>query len=97
MFPRRVNFEIVNVMGPGKLNARVWERGSGETMACGTGACAVAVAARLLHITKTSDDITNDTVDITLPGGTLAVTWDGKGEVYLEGPAVEVFSGEWGG
>ena len=97
MFPRRVNFEIVNVMGPGKLNARVWERGSGETMACGTGACAVAVAARLLDITKTPHDITNDAVDITLPGGTLAITWDGKGEVYLEGPAVEVFSGEWRG
>ncbi len=97
MFPNRVNFEIVNVVGNNKFNARVWERGSGETMACGSGASAMAVAARLLNITGKSVDINADTVDITLPGGTLTVTWDGEGEVYLEGPAVEVFSGEWGG
>jgi diaminopimelate epimerase len=95
MFPNRVNFEIVKVEGPGKLNARVWERGSGETMACGTGACAIAVAARILNITHNGQDITNDSIDINLPGGTLAITWNGEGEVYLEGPAVEVFSGEW--
>ena len=89
IFPRRVNFEIVNVDGPGKLTSRVWERGSGETMACGTGACAIAVAARLAGICE-------DTVDITLPGGTLRIEWDGQGEVFLEGPAVEVFNGEWG-
>ena len=88
IFPRRVNFEIVNVVGPGKLTARVWERGSGETMACGTGACAIAVAARLAgHC--------GDLVDITLPGGVLRIEWDGQGEVFLEGPAVEVFNGEW--
>ena len=68
--------------------ARVWERGSGETMACGTGACAIAVVSRLLGYT-------GDTVDITLPGGTLTIDWDGEGEVYLSGPAEEVFSGEW--
>ena len=79
----------MNVDGPGKLTARVWERGSGETMACGTGACAIAVAARLVGIC-------GDSVDITLPGGTLRIEWDGQGEVFLEGPAVEVFSGEWG-
>ena len=88
IFPRRVNFEIVNVTGPGKLTARVWERGSGETMACGTGACAIAVAARL-------NGLCQDAVDITLPGGTLRIEWDGRGEVFMEGPAVEVFSGEW--
>ena len=88
MFPDRVNFETVNVTGPGALTARVWERGSGETMACGTGACAIAVAARLLGIA-------DGRLDITLPGGTLAIDWDGEGEVYLEGPAEEVFSGEW--
>ena len=88
MFPRRVNFEIVNVEGPGKLRARVWERGSGETLACGTGACAIAVASRLLGLS-------GDIVDITLPGGNLSVTWDGWGEVYMEGDAVEVFEGEW--
>ena len=89
IFPRRVNFEIVNVIGPGRLDARVWERGSGETLACGTGACAIAVAARL-------SGICGDKVDIKLPGGTLTIEWDGQGEVFLEGPAVEVFSGEWG-
>ena len=88
LFPRRVNFEIVNIEGPGKLTARVWERGSGETMACGTGACGIAVAARLCGHS-------GDSVDITLPGGTLRIDWDGEGEVFLEGPAEEVFSGEW--
>ena len=88
MFPRRVNFEIVNQVDAGHLNARVWERGSGETMACGTGACAIAVASRL-------QGLIDDRVDITLPGGTLTIEWDGSGEVFLEGPATEVFSGEW--
>lgn len=88
LFPKRVNFEIVNVDGPDRLTARVWERGSGETMACGTGACAIAVAARL-------SGHCGDVVDITLPGGTLKIEWDGVGQVFLDGPAVEVFSGEW--
>ena len=95
MFPNRVNFEIVNVIGNGKLKARVWERGSGETMACGTGACAIAVAARLLDIMGSPAKVTPQIIDITLPGGTLTITWDGEGEVYMEGPAVEVFEGEW--
>lgn len=89
MFPQRVNFEIVNVTDETHLSARVWERGSGETMACGTGACAIAVAGKLLGLTK-------NTVDITLPGGTLNIFWDGKNEVLMEGPAEEVFTGEWG-
>ena len=88
MFPNRVNLEIVNLAGDGRLTARVWERGSGETLACGTGACAIGVASRLLGHT-------GDMVDITLPGGTLSVSWDGEGQVYLEGDAVEVFEGEW--
>ncbi len=88
IFPRRVNFEIVNVDNPTHLTARVWERGSGETLACGTGACGIAVASIL-------GGHSDNTVDITLPGGTLKVDWDGQGEVYLEGPAEEVFSGEW--
>jgi diaminopimelate epimerase len=88
MFPRRVNFEIVNRQDERHLTARVWERGSGETMACGTGACAIAAASRLLGYT-------GEKVDITLPGGTLTVDWDGEGEIYLSGPAEEVFSGEW--
>ncbi len=88
IFPRRVNFEIVNLDAPGKLTARVWERGSGETLACGTGACAIAVAARLSNHCP-------DTVNITLPGGPLTITWDGAGEVIMEGPATEVFTGDW--
>ena len=88
IFPRRVNFEIVNIDAPDRLTARVWERGSGETMACGTGACAIAVIARLAGIC-------GNIVNITLPGGTLKIEWDGAGDVFLEGPAVEVFSGEW--
>ena len=88
IFPRRVNFEIVNVRDAGNLDARVWERGSGETMACGTGACAIGVASRLLGHT-------GDRVAVKLPGGTLNIEWDGAGEVYLEGPAAEVFSGVW--
>ena len=88
IFPRRVNYEIVNRNEDGTLRARVWERGSGETMACGTGACAIGVASRLLGYT-------GDRVDIMLPGGTLTIEWDGAGEVFLEGPAEEVFCGEW--
>ena len=88
IFPNRVNFEIVNIESRNHLTARVWERGSGETMACGTGACGIAVASIL-------GGYTGNTVDITLPGGTLRVDWDGEGEVFLEGPAQEVFSGEW--
>ena len=88
IFPNRVNFEIVNVDSPTRLTARVWERGSGETLACGTGACGIAVASIL-------GGYTGNTVDITLPGGTLTVNWDGEGEVFLEGPAQEVFNGEW--
>ncbi|MCE2466073.1 MAG: diaminopimelate epimerase [Dehalococcoidia bacterium] len=88
MFPRRVNFEIVNLIDPGHAKVRVWERGSGETMACGSGASAVAAIARLMGKG-------GDRIDITLPGGTLSIEWDGAGEVFMEGPAEEVFSGEW--
>jgi len=63
------------------------KRGSGETLACGTGACATAVACVKLGLTDT-------TVNIHLPGGTLTVEWPGAGSVFLTGPAVEVFSGE---
>ena len=91
LFPNRVNFEVANVGGRkslSKLRARVWERGVGETLSCGTGACAVAVAARL------HDRVAGD-VDIILPGGVLTVTWDGVGEVMLRGPAELAFQGEW--
>ena len=90
MFPRRVNFEIARVVSRGEIRARVWERGAGETLSCGTGGCAIAVAA-LLH------DYVDSPVDIILPGGTLTVQWDRKGSVYLTGPAELVFAGEWFG
>ncbi|GBD10930.1 Diaminopimelate epimerase [bacterium HR23] len=88
LFPRRVNFEVANLVDRRHLKVRVWERGAGETLACGTGACAVAVSARLHGYIE-------DQVDITLPGGVLTVFWDGEGEVLLEGPVEEVFEGEW--
>jgi diaminopimelate epimerase len=86
LFPQRTNFEVVNIAGEGKLRVRVWERGVGETLACGSGACATAVISRLKNISK-------DNVDIMLPGGTLTITWDGKSDVFLKGPAEEVFTG----
>jgi diaminopimelate epimerase len=88
LFPRRVNFEIANVIDSGRIKTRVWERGSGLTMACGTGACAVAVAAHL-------HNYIGDRVAIQLPGGDLTVEWPGQGEVILEGPVAKVFDGEW--
>jgi len=88
MFPNRVNFEVANVISRRQIEARVWERGVGETLACGSGACAVAVAAQLLGYT-------DDKVDIKLPGGTLEVGWSKAGEVLLGGPAEIVFTGEW--
>ncbi len=70
------------------MKARVWERGAGLTLACGTGACAIGVAAVLASV---SDGRTT----VSLPGGDLEIEWDGRGDVYLSGPAVEVFRGEW--
>ena len=88
MFPQRVNFEIVNVIDRTHLRARVWERGSGLTMACGSGACAIAVGAHL-------HDYIEDDVSVALPGGELRVRWPGRGQVFLEGPVAGVFEGEW--
>ena len=88
IFPNRVNFEVANVMSRRQIEARVWERGAGETLACGTGACAVAVASQLYGY------IDNE-VDIKLPGGILQAERDKAGEVFLSGPAEIVFTGEW--
>jgi len=87
-FPNRINFEVARVISRGQVEARVWERGVGETLACGSGACAITVAARLL-------DYVDSKVDVKLPGGILSVEWDGVGEVFLSGPAETVFTGEW--
>jgi len=88
LFPQRVNFEVVRVLGRERMEARVWERGAGITLACGSGACAAVVAA---HV----HGLVGERVDITLPGGMLVVEWDGVGECYLAGPAEFVFEGEW--
>jgi len=88
MFPERVNFEIARVLNRSKIEARVWERGAGETLSCGSGACAIAVIARM-------KGYTDDKVDIMLSGGNLIINWDRVGEVYLSGPVEEVFTGEW--
>lgn len=88
MFPQRTNFEVARILSRGRVEAKVWERGVGETLACGSGASAIAVAARLLNYT-------DEQVDIILQGGTLAVCWDMVGEVLLSGPVEEVFAGEW--
>jgi diaminopimelate epimerase len=83
-----VNFEIARVLNRNKIEARVWERGVGETLSCGSGACAIAVIARL-------KGYTGNEVDIMLPGGNLTLNWDGVGEVYLSGQVEDIFTGEW--
>lgn len=88
LFPLRVNFEVARVLGRGSIEARVWERGAGETLACGSGACAIAVTAR-------SHGYVDDLVEVTLPGGKLSVEWDGRGEALLSGNAETVFTGKW--
>jgi diaminopimelate epimerase len=88
-FPRRTNVHFVQVHSPAEVTMRAWERGSGITLACGTGACSVAVAGVLTG--RTGRQITAH-----LPGGDLLLRWDeADNHVYKTGPAVEVFSGEW--
>lgn len=87
-FPERVNFGVAHVSTPDRMEVRVWERGVGETLACGSGCCAAMVAARL-------HGRVGDHVDIEQPGGMLAVEWDGSGDVYLSGPAEFVYDGDW--
>ncbi|MBI5561245.1 MAG: diaminopimelate epimerase [Deltaproteobacteria bacterium] len=85
-FPRRKNFEFVQVVNAKTLKMRVWERGAGETLACGTGACASAVAAAL-------NGLAVRTVTVHLPGGKLKINWADDNHVYMTGPAREVFTG----
>ena len=88
-FPNRVNSEFVQVIDRGHVRMRVWERGSGETMACGTGASACAAACMLMGYT-------DETVRVELRGGILTIRWDreGSGHIFMTGPAEEVFKGE---
>lgn len=87
-FPERTNSEFIEVINPGYIRMRVWERGSGETWACGTGATASAVASALSG--RTSNE-----VEVELKGGNLTIHWDRDktGHVFMTGPAVEVFTG----
>lgn len=88
IFPDRVNTEFVQVIDRNHIKMRVWERGSGETLACGTGACASVVASAI-------NGFTDDEVKVSLLGGDLYIRYDrDKNMVYMTGPAVTVFEGE---
>ncbi|AEF94133.1 Diaminopimelate epimerase [Desulfotomaculum nigrificans CO-1-SRB] len=87
-FPRKTNVEFVQVLSPTEVRMMVWERGAGPTMACGTGACAVATAGVLNGLTARS-------VTVHLPGGSLHIEWADNGRLYMTGPAEEVFNGEY--
>ena len=88
-FPKRINTEFVKVLDRKTVEMRVWERGSAETLACGTGACAVAVACIL-------NGLTENEVTVKLLGGDLQIQWDReKDTVFMTGPAVTVFDGVW--
>jgi len=87
IFPRRTNVEFVRIISPSEVRQRTWERGAGETLACGTGASAVCVAGVLNGFTEKK--ILNH-----LSGGDLELEWADDGNLYMTGPAVEVFSGE---
>jgi diaminopimelate epimerase len=87
-FPKRTNVEFVKVAGESKIQVKVWERGAGLTLACGTGACASAVASLATGRVRGE-------VQVELPGGALSIGWKGEGHsVIMKGPAVEVFRGE---
>ncbi len=88
LFPARVNFEVAQVIDRSHIVSRTWERGVGETQACGTGACAIMVSARL-------HGWVDDVVEVNEPGGVLTLRWSGAGSVLLKGPAAFVYRGEW--
>jgi len=90
LFPRRTNAEFVQVVGHGELRMRVWERGAGLTLACGTGACASLVAAHLAGLAGRK-------ATVHLPGGDLQIEWRQDDHVIMSGPATQVFRGEWPG
>lgn len=90
VFPNKTNVEFVHVINNGTIRMRVWERGAGITQACGTGACAAVVACVLNHKT-------NDYVTVKLDGGDLLIEWPAGKNIFMTGPAVEVFTGDYGG
>jgi len=85
-FPKRTNVEFIEVTSSKRIKMRVWERGGGQTLACGTGACAALVASSLNGFTGTN-------ISVVLKGGTLKIEWPKQGRVYMTGPAQEVFKG----
>ncbi|HUF53193.1 MAG TPA: diaminopimelate epimerase [Dehalococcoidia bacterium] len=87
-FPARVNFGAAYVASRERMDVRVWERGAGETLACGSGCCAAMVLA---HV----KGLVDNKVDVTQPGGLLTIEWNGRDDVYLTGPAEFVFDGDW--
>lgn len=89
MFPDRINTEFVHIVSETEFDMRVWERGSGETLACGTGACAATVASILNGYCKRDTEI-----KVNLLGGTLYINWTADGDVYMTGPAETVCTGE---
>jgi diaminopimelate epimerase len=86
LFPKRTNVEFVNVLNRTEVAMRVWERGSGETLACGTGACATGVASMLKGLVERR-------VTVKLIGGSLLIEWADNNRVYMTGPATEVYEG----
>jgi diaminopimelate epimerase len=89
IFPQRTNVHFAEIVGPSEVSMLIWERGSGPTAACGTGACAVVVAGALTGRNQRS-------ATVHLPGGDLHVEWrEADNHVYMTGPAVEIFSGDW--
>lgn len=90
LFPRRTNFQVVQVLNRGEVNHRVWERGTGITLASGTSSCAVAAASRMRGFT-------GERIVDHMEGGDLVLEWDGEGSVFKTGPAVRVFDTEWPG
>ena len=87
LFPERVNVNVASIEADGSILLHVWERGAGLTQACGTGACATAVAA-------VRRGLATGPVDVRLPGGTLTIDWAPGGTIRMTGPATHVFSGE---
>jgi diaminopimelate epimerase len=88
IFPNRTNFQVARVIDNETIEARVWEKGIGETMACGSGTCAITVASKL-------NGYTGAKVKVHLPGGILDASFNGTGEVVIGGPAVVVYEGVW--
>jgi diaminopimelate epimerase len=87
LFPAKTNVHFLQVLSPNRLQIRVWERGAGPTLACGTGACATLVAAHLLGLAEA-------TAEVLLPGGPLTISWpDRSGSILMTGPAEAVFDG----